>query len=44
MVKVQEAEGGIVTDIAVVTEHDSKLLAPCVRIVAASSRRASGGA
>ena len=26
MVKVQEAEGGIVTDIGVVTEHDSKLL------------------
>ncbi len=30
MVKVQEAEGGIVTDIAVVTEHDSKLLVPSV--------------
>jgi IS5 family transposase len=30
MVKVQEAEGGIVTDIAVVTECDSKLLAPAV--------------
>ena len=31
MVKVQEAEGGIVTDIAVVTEHDSKLLVPSVQ-------------
>jgi IS5 family transposase len=30
MVKVQEAEGGIVTDIAVVTESDSKLLVPSV--------------
>jgi IS5 family transposase len=30
MVKVQEAEGGVVTDIAVVTEHDSKLLVPSV--------------
>jgi transposase, IS5 family len=30
MVKVQEAEGGIVTDIAVVTEHDTKLLVPSV--------------
>ena len=30
MVKVQEAEGGIVTDIAVVTEHDAKLLVPSV--------------
>jgi IS5 family transposase len=30
MVKVQEAEGGIVTDIAVVNEHDSKLLVPSV--------------
>lgn len=30
MVKVQEAEGGIVTDIAVVTEHDSALLVPSV--------------
>jgi len=30
MVKVQEAEGGIVTDIAVVTDHDSKLLVPSV--------------
>ena len=30
MVKVQEAEGGIVTDIAVVTEHDSMLLVPSV--------------
>jgi transposase, IS5 family len=30
MVKVQEAEGGIVTDISVVTEHDSKLLVPSV--------------
>lgn len=30
MVKVQEAEGGIVTDIAVVTEHDAKLLVPAV--------------
>jgi IS5 family transposase len=30
MVKVQEAEGGIVTDIRVVTEHDSKLLVPSV--------------
>ena len=32
MVKVQEAEGGIVTDIAVVTEHDSKLLVPSVTV------------
>jgi len=31
MVKVQEAEGGIVTDIGVVTEHDSALLVPSVR-------------
>lgn len=30
MVKVQEAEGSIVTDIAVVTEHDAKLLVPSV--------------
>jgi IS5 family transposase len=30
MVKVQEAEGGVVTDISVVTEHDSKLLVPSV--------------
>jgi transposase, IS5 family len=30
MVKVQEAEGGIVTDIGVVTEHDSALLIPAV--------------
>lgn len=30
MVKVQEAEGGIVTDIAVVSEYDSKLLVPSV--------------
>jgi IS5 family transposase len=30
MVKVQEAEGGIVTDIRVVTEHDSALLVPSV--------------
>lgn len=30
MVKVQEAEGGIVTDVAVVTEHDTKLLVPSV--------------
>src|SRR5579863_5012083 len=30
MVKVQEAEGGIITDIAVVTEHDAKLLVPSV--------------
>ena len=30
MVKVQEADGGIVTDIAVVTEHDAKLLVPSV--------------
>jgi transposase, IS5 family len=30
MVKVQEAEGGIVTDIAVVAEHDAKLLVPAV--------------
>lgn len=30
MVKVQEAEGGIVTDIAVVTEHDALLLVPSV--------------
>ena len=30
MVKVQEAEGGIVTDIAVVTEHDAQLLVPSV--------------
>ena len=30
MVKVQESEGGIVTDIAVVTEHDVKLLVPAV--------------
>jgi IS5 family transposase len=30
MVKVQEAEGGIVTDLAVVTEHDTKLLVPSV--------------
>lgn len=30
MVKVQEAEGGLVTDIAVVTEHDSALLVPSV--------------
>jgi IS5 family transposase len=30
MVKVQETEGGLVTDIAVVTEHDSKLLVPSV--------------
>jgi len=30
MVKVQEAEGGIVTDISVVTEHDAKLLVPSV--------------
>ncbi len=30
MVKVQEAEGGIVTDIAVVTEHDAALLVPSV--------------
>ena len=30
MVKVQEAEGGIVTDIGVVTEHDSALLVPSV--------------
>ena len=30
MVKVQEAEGGIVTDIAVVTEHDTRLLVPSV--------------
>jgi IS5 family transposase len=30
MVKVQEAEGGIVTDVAVVTEHDAKLLVPAV--------------
>jgi IS5 family transposase len=28
MVKVQEAEGGVVTDIAVVTEHDAHLLVP----------------
>jgi IS5 family transposase len=31
MVKVQEAEGGIVTDIGVVTEHDSALLVPAVK-------------
>jgi IS5 family transposase len=31
MVKVQEAEGGVVTDIGVVTEHDSALLQPSVR-------------
>ena len=31
MVKVQEAEGGVVTDIAVVTEHDAKLLVPSVQ-------------
>ena len=30
MVKVQEAEGGVVTDIAVVSEHDAKLLVPSV--------------
>jgi IS5 family transposase len=30
MVKVQEAEGGIVTDIAVVTQPDAKLLVPSV--------------
>ena len=30
MVKVQEAEGGVVTDIAVVNEHDAKLLVPSV--------------
>jgi len=30
MVKVQEAEGGIVTDVAVVTAHDSKLLVASV--------------
>ena len=30
MVKVQEAEGGVVTDIAVVTEHDAHLLVPSV--------------
>jgi IS5 family transposase len=30
MVKVQEAEGGIVIDVAVVTAHDSKLLVPSV--------------
>ncbi len=30
MVKVQEAEGRIVTDVAVVTEHDTKLLVPSV--------------
>ena len=30
IVKVQEAEGGVVTDIAVVTEHDTKLLVPSV--------------
>ena len=30
MVKVQEAEGGIVTDVSVVTEHDTKLLVPSV--------------
>jgi transposase, IS5 family len=30
MVKVQEAEGGIVTDIGVVTEHDAALLVPSV--------------
>ena len=32
MVKVQEAEGGIVTDIAVTTDHDAKLLVPSVEI------------
>jgi IS5 family transposase len=31
MVKVQEAEGGVVTDISVVTEHDAKLLVPSVQ-------------
>lgn len=31
MVKVQEAEGGIVTDIAVVTENDRSLLVPSVQ-------------
>jgi IS5 family transposase len=31
MVKVQEADGGIVTDIGVVTEHDSLLLVPAVK-------------
>jgi IS5 family transposase len=30
MVKVQEAEGGVVTDISVVTEGDAKLLVPSV--------------
>ena len=30
MVKVQEAEGGIVTDIAVVTSHDAQLLVPSI--------------
>jgi IS5 family transposase len=30
MVKVQEADGGVVTDIGVVTEHDSALLVPAV--------------
>lgn len=31
MVKVQEAEGGVVTDIAVVTENDHALLVPSVK-------------
>ena len=39
MVKVQEAEGGIVTDIAVVAEHDAKLLVPAVEHHKAIFRR-----